>query len=187
MPKPDDKRKRSYDGDMMDNGRKAEDAVFMFLMEIKSIDQIDDLRNVPDWQSRDVDFCVWRNGEPEFIEVKSDESIGRSPNILFEFARINHTSIDHLARFGWSLFSLADRFAIWSPITKVVFMVGATDLRDGFNRYVRDARKNTRIVPIPTDEIKTTIVFLVPCDYVTHNRYEPVGNGWKYTHFERTK
>lgn len=179
MPIPDQTKSRSYNGDYMREGKEGESYVYDFLKSRSNVKNIDDLRDDPEWQQRDVDFRVRRHDASELlVDAKSDVHMGISPNVLFELLRINHTSDDFPVRYGWSVASGAALFCIWSPPLMRLYRVWADDLRSAMRRYTDHARKNTRIDIVPTDRIKTTVNILIPRAYVSYIAFDYNGGRW---------
>lgn len=179
MPAPDRLRQRSYDGDMMFAGRDGESAVLDFLRQSATVSHIEDLRDDLHWRDLDVDFRVQRPWGAELVEAKSDVHLGRSPYVLFEALRINHTSREHPVTLGWSARSAADWFLIWSPEVGGLYFFRVGDFRTAMRKHSMTARKAMRVSIVETDRIKTTINFLIPLAQVPHRIYERVDGCWR--------
>jgi len=163
-------------------GQDAESIVQDFLHSWKShITQVEDLREDTTWQERDVDFRVhMRTGTKLLIEVKSDKWLGVSRNVLFEVLRIHHTATpEHCARLGWSIFSGADRFFVWSPEIKSLYVFKTEDFRRAMQNYVKASRREANVSIVPTDSKRTTFNILVPITYVPYLVYAKREGKWE--------
>lgn len=178
MPRPDPNRERSYDGDMMTLGKDGESVVYDFLHARTTLQRVEDVREDPQWQQRDVDFIAHHATGQTLVEAKTDTWMGRTGYVLFEFARIYHTSPAHPIKLGWSVTSEADVFCIWAPSMAWLYAITAVHLRDAMRQYTRQARKKTRISFIETDAIKSTLNFLIPLSYVQYRAYGRKNGLW---------
>lgn len=166
MPAPDGMRGRSYDGDMMDEGRVAERIVAGWLAseyDGRVISVVDD----PEWQEREVDFLVTSPTRRTAltVEAKSDRHIANSGNVLFELARVHHTA-STVAYNGWSVFSQAELLVVYCPPASSLYVMRMQHLREGLQAYCRAVRGAMRVIVTPTDTDRTTINVLIPMDYV---------------------
>jgi len=158
---------RSYNGDYMKAGRKAEEIVLGFLRERPEIVGVEDLRELRVMHEADVDCALYtRDGRVPLAEIKSDVYLGNSGNVLFEILRINHTCVPEKAgALGWSLRSPATYFFYYAPTPNKIYQCRADDLRGAFQRYTREERAGANPRWINTDSIKSTLVVLIPWDY----------------------
>jgi hypothetical protein len=162
-------KSRSYTGDYMKAGEQAEEIVMYYFEAEPTIERYIDCRNNPERQDQEIDFEVFlKSGKKIFVEVKSDIHLGTSGNMLFEFARINHTVQDTLLsiRLGWSSRSRATHFIYYAPAVHSLYVVKAFRLREAMQAYTVAARKQTRIDYVSTDSIKSTLNILIPIKYV---------------------
>ena len=168
------------DRTLFEKGLAAEDVALDFLNSRPAITQIDDVRNVQEWQQKEVDFRITiAQREKMLIEVKSDKWLGKSGNVLFEYGRIHHTAKpEHCARLGWSVFSKADAFLIWSTHAEALHIFDSGDFRRAMQNYVGDFRGQIRTCVVPTDSRRTTINILVPIIYMPYKVYVKNGKGW---------
>lgn len=160
---------RSYDGDYMADGNIAEDIVMQYLQKEPNVSSVIDCRNNKERQEQEIDYEVLlTNGKKIFVEVKSDSYLGKSRNILFEFARINHTVLDLafcIVR-GWSVRSTATHFFYYAPSVNSIYIIKPNRLREAMQKYTKEHRKNAKISYVATDDIKSTLNILIPIEYV---------------------
>lgn len=150
-------------------GQQAEEIVMSYFKHRSDVEKIIDCRLNPERQDQEIDFDVFlKNGKKIFVEVKSDAYLGKSGNILFEFARINHTVVDTLfsIRLGWSARSRATHFVYYAPSCHSLYFVQVFRLREAMQKYTLKERKQTRIDYVATDSIKSTLNILIPIEYV---------------------
>ena len=84
---------RSYSGDYMAAGKKAEEIVMRYLQSKPYIIGLNDFRELRAVQEADVDIAIKTiDGRVTLAEIKSDWHLGVSGNVLFEVLRINHTA-----------------------------------------------------------------------------------------------
>ena len=160
---------RSYSGDYMTAGNNAEEIVIRYLKGEPTVERVVDCRDDPERQNQEIDFEVFlKNGKKIFVEVKSDAYLGKSGNILFEFARINHTVSDlsFCAVRGWSIRSRATHFIYYAPAVESLYIIKTPNLRTAMQEYTKQARKNTHFDYVSTDEIKSTLNILIPISFV---------------------
>lgn len=174
MPQPSASKPRSYAGDYMDNGKKAEAATLSFL-KWAGITGIKDVRSDSDFQARDIDFAgnvvvpPW-GAYTLTIEAKADAHIGESGNILFEVFRVYLDAVEpsKVLRQGWSWFSEAQCFCYWGDTKRLLYVVTADDLRLAVKKYLAE-HEQANIRQIPTDKTTITFVLLIPESYVAFN------------------
>jgi hypothetical protein len=159
-------KQRSYDGDYMATGRKAEEIVMRFLRERPEVVGIEDWRDLRAVQEADVDCAVKMNdGTVTLAEIKSDVHLGVSGNVLFEILRINHTCLPERAcTLGWSARSPAMYFIYYAPSVNSIYMCRVDALRRCVQAYTAERRDRTRLHWVNTDNIKSTLNILVPWD-----------------------
>lgn len=162
---------RSYSGDYMAAGKKAEEIVMRYLQTNPYIIGINDFRQLRAIQEADVDIAIKTiDGRVTLAEIKSDWHLGVSGNVLFEVLRINHTAPpDRSGTLGWSCRTPANYILYYAPQVHKIYKFKTCDLRAAFQRYTEEARKGTDIRKwvsvVKTDEIKTTINVLIPWKY----------------------
>lgn len=161
---PSAERQRTYNGDYMRVGRNAEEIVLRWLRANPHVVGIEDLRELRVMHEADVDcVLVTRDGRCPLVEIKSDAHLGVSKNVLFEVLRINHTCTPEKAGgLGWSLRSPATYFMYYAPATDEIWQCRPDDLRKAFQEYTKTARRSTALQWIETDNIKSTLVVLLP-------------------------
>jgi len=157
-------KQRSYNGDYMDDGRKAEEIVMRWIQDFPEVIGVEDWRELRAVQEADVDCAIkTSDGRVTLAEIKSDKHLGVTPNVLFEILRINHTCIpDRAGYLGWAFRSPATYFLYYAPSVKKVYQCRADALRKVVQGYTKQQRKNTRLNWVCTDAIKSTINILIP-------------------------
>lgn len=169
---------RSYSGDYMEDGMKAQDIVLDFLRNRPDVIGVDDLSQLKILQEADVDCMIkTRDGLVTLAEIKSDNHIGKSGNILFEVLRINHTATpDHAVTLGWSARTPAKYLIYYSPDLNKIYVITSDNLRKAMQKYTGEIRKYSRIDYVCTDNIKSTINILIPekyCKFQIFEIFEP--------------
>lgn len=157
-------KRRSYDGDYMEAGKRAEAICMEFLRRRPEVADMDDLRDLRAMQKADCDcVCYLYSGQVCLAEIKSDKHLGVTGNVLFEVLRINHTCDPlNAGTLGWSLRSPAQFVVYYAPSVSSIYMARFADLRKAFQAYTRRVRKAVRLDVVPTDNIKTTVNVLLP-------------------------
>lgn len=177
MPLPDAERMLSYEGEMMREGRDGEAKVLSLLQSFSTVLHIDDVRDVPAWRARDVDFLVSkRNGEALRVEAKSDRYIASTGNFCFELARVHHKAGEFF-RAGWSVFSEATHVFVWCAEAGYMYEMSMDNVRAGFRQMVRSS-KQMQVSTVQTDRERTTLNVLVPLRYIEHARYTHAFGHW---------
>lgn len=167
MPQPSANKRCSYDGDYMEAARRAEGFVLRHLKEDPNVLGVRDCRSLRVGQEADFDISITTtDGAVALAEVKSDKWISETGNMVFEIARVNHTAPhDKAVTLGWSARSPATWCIFYSPQTEILYMIRFEDFRRCFQRYSREARGNVRMKWISTDNIKSTLIALIPKRY----------------------
>jgi hypothetical protein len=190
MPQPDGKRILSYNGAMMKEGKEAERIVAHDFFKLHSnVKNVSDLTNKKDSWAEDVDFTVTlKTGDEYKVTVKSDQHIHKDKgNFPFELLRLNH-HLPHLklGKLGWSFFSQADLFMIWSQPSEQLYVFTAAGARQSFQQFVMDNRRKAarslykdRFWFIETDAKRTTVLFLLPLTYMSYKVYSKFDNQWE--------
>lgn len=162
-------------------GDYAEVVVCEFLRRCPGVAQVEDVRDDPAWQQQDVDYRVTlTSGTARGVEVKSDQHIARSGNVLFELARLHHTARpERCAHLGWSVFSAADWLLVYCPPARALYWFSFAALRGGMQAYMKDSRDKARLALIATDSQRTTLNILIPLAYVPHAVYAQTPAGWR--------
>lgn len=165
---PGANRERSYDGDYMEAGRKAEDIIMDWLRRQPWVLDLDDLTGLRPMRQADVD-CHFSltDGRSTLAEIKSDKHLGTSKNYLFEVLRINHTAPpDKAVTLGWSARSPAKWLLYWAPNKKEIHQISMDEFRGALQNYSQQQRKETKLSYVPTDRIKSTVNILIPERFV---------------------
>lgn len=165
---------RSYSGDYMADGIKAQDIVLEFLRKRPDVIGVDDLSQLKVMQEADVDCMIkTADGLITLAEIKSDKWIGKSGNILFEVLRINHTTTpDHAVTLGWSARTPAKFLIFYSPDLSKIYVISSDNLRRAMQQYTRTARKDSKINFVETDQIKSTLNILIPERFCKFTEYQ---------------
>jgi predicted nucleotidyltransferase len=158
---------RSYDGDYMERGKKAEEIVIAFLKRRPMVLNVIDFRELRQAQGADFDVgIVSIDGRVPLAEIKSDAYLGKTGNVLFEVLRINHTcDPDFSATLGWSARTPARYILVYAPSVEKIYQFDTNKWRKCFQKYTLETRKNMRISIVETDRIKTTINILMPISF----------------------
>lgn len=187
MATPSSQRPRSYDGDYMDDCRKAESAVQSFLTWNENITDVQDVREVKEYQSKDIDFLAsYKAGPfgklPLAIEAKADKHLGKTGNVLFEvFRAYLEVKAESLLRTGWSWHSEADCFCMWGTSTRLLYVVPAYELRAGLQRALV-AERELKTSQVQTDKNTITYLLLIPEKYVVFQvfSHDLDANAWSF-------
>lgn len=176
MPQPSKTRKRDYSGDYMAQGKSAESIVKKWLLGVGEVAEIQDVSNVKEYQEREIDFLItMRDGRKITAEIKSDLNTGKTRNVVFELLRVNHTARDDAAFvMGWSARSQAEHVFYFSVTENKIYSFTMAALRAAARAVF--GGKSPKVVAIPTDSIKSTIVLLVPVSGIKHKEHEVVNN-----------
>ena len=160
-------KQRSYSGDYMAIGKRAETIIMDFLRRRPEVIGINDFRELRAVQEADIDCAIkTADGRVTLAEIKSDYHLGKSGNVLFEVLRINHTApTDHALTLGWSGRTPATYLLYYAPQVEKIYRCKTDDLRRAFQNYTKTVRKGMNISIVETDAIKTTINVLVPWEY----------------------
>jgi hypothetical protein len=158
---------RSYDGDYMKAGKAAESIVMEFLRCNPEVVGVEDIRELRPMQAADADCIIYNaDGTVVLAEIKSDSYLGKSGNVIFEALRINHTAPpDKAATLGWTARSPATYFLFYAPSVDCIYQCRANDLRAAFQKYTSEAREHARYMLVPTDNVKSTVTYLIPWKY----------------------
>jgi hypothetical protein len=168
----------NYEGELMKIGSEAEEVVISMFAQVMPQVQLEDVRDLAEWQRVDVDFRAhFPDGKIINLEVKSDQHITSKGNFVFELARITHEAED-CALLGWSVFSEAQRVLIWCPPSKILYVFHMTDYRKAMQRYTQEKRQEMRLSIITTDRARTTINILVPIKDVPYTMYTCPTGEW---------
>jgi len=160
-------KQRSYSGDYMAAGKKAEEIVMKFLVDRPYIIGVNDFRQLKAIQEADVDIAIKTiDGRVTLAEIKSDWHLGVSGNVIFEVLRINHTApADRCLTLGWSGRTPATYILYYAPQVNKIYQFRTDELRVAFQQYTKNARKESNVNIVVTDAIKTTVNVLIPWNY----------------------
>lgn len=158
---------RSYSGDYMRVGLDGQNKVINFLRNNPEIIAVRDWSEVKETQEADIDCAIkTRDGNILLAEIKTDNHLGKSGNVLFEVLRINHTcDPEYSLTLGWSGRTPANYIIYYAPSINKIYTFKTSNLRKAMQRYTRESRKQTNINIVETDNIKTTINILLPISY----------------------
>jgi len=187
MATPSAQKPRSYDGDYMEDCRKAEAAVLSYLAWNEHIGDVQDVREVKEYQSKDIDFLTMYSAGPFgklplSVEAKADKHLGVTGNVLFEvFRTYLGGKAESLLRTGWSWHSEAACFCMWGTVTRLLYVVPAIELRTGLQRALA-AERTLKSSQIQTDANTITFLLLIPEKYVSFQvfKHDADGDKWAY-------
>jgi hypothetical protein len=177
---PSASRERSYDGDYMAAGRKAETIVLDWLRTRPEVIGVEDLTGLRQMREADVDCSVaLMDGRVTLAEIKSDAHLGVSGNVLFEVLRINHTAPhDRAVTLGWSARSPAHWLLFYAPAVGKIYRWSMEDYRNGLQLYAGAERARARMSFVATDKIKSTVNILVPEEWMKPVTVYSLGGTW---------
>jgi hypothetical protein len=162
----EEKKEKSYNGELMEKGKKAEEIVLNWLRNNKNIKEIIDFREWRLTQRLDVDCGIETiDGKIMLAEIKSDKYLGNSNNFLFETFRINHfIHPDSIFYLGWAWRSPAKYLFYYSPKENAVYRFLFSNVRLGIGKYISrcDKNSNPKTSWVYTDKQKTTFNLLIP-------------------------
>jgi len=162
---PSADRQRSYNGGYMAAGREGEKIVLDWLKCQPGIIECEDLRDLRPMQKADVDCSIYTtDGRVALVEIKSDRHLGGSGNLLFEYLRVNFTTGNsrYAVTLGWSARSPAEWLAFYAKAINEIWVISFDNYRKGAQRYVKELGAGARTKIVPTDNIKTTLAWLIP-------------------------
>ena len=169
------KPEKSYNGELMNKGKKAEEIIIKWLKSLK--DNVKNVIDVREWritQKLDADVIIENiDGKLRLAEIKSDKNLGISENFLFEFMRINHyASSDSIHYLGWVFRSPAKYLLYYAPLKNEVYRFCFKDIREIIGKWIGDCDKYKKpwVDIIFTDKQKTTFNFIVNRKYFD-NKY----------------
>ena len=158
------RQEKSYNGTLMEKGKKAEEIVFNWLKINPYSKQVIDTREFRFSQRLDVDCGIEdMHGRIVLGEIKSDKWLGKG-NILFETHRINHY-VSPYFYLGWGWRSPAERLYYYSPDLNSVYVFLFNDLRKRIAELIGNTNINTIktwIKVVGTDDQKTTFNLVIP-------------------------
>lgn len=175
---------RSYTGGMMAKGKTGEAIVLGWLQRRPDVLEMEDLRDLRPMRKADADAIVFtRDGLNAFVEIKLDNNLGRTGNVLFEIMRVNHGAAPERAcTLGWSMRSPATWLLYYAPANRQLFVFRFSTFRQVFQRWTdrqrRVLEKNGNAPNmaghmrwINTDADKSTLTVLVPLKEFPSNSY----------------
>ena len=156
------RRTKSYNGEMMERGKKGEEVVLDWLRSIDYYKEVIDMREFRVSQRLDVDCGIETiDGSIVLAEIKTDYNLGKTANFLFEVFRINHfANPDKVFYLGWTFRSPAKYLLYYSPNEYRVYQFRFEYLRQTIGKYVSQHKPRFHIEP--TDDQKTTFNLLIP-------------------------
>ena len=172
MPKPSHDRVRSYNGDYMAQGKSAEALVQEWLYGNQDVMSVNDVSDQRHYQDLEIDLIItMRNGKEITAEIKSDMHIGKTRHVVFELLRVNQTMNNGSAFvLGWGARSQADHVFYCCGVENKIYSFSMADLRSAARSTF--AGKDPKVITIPTDNIKSTIILLIPLASIKHKEHE---------------
>lgn len=163
-------KRETYQGDYKRMGKVGEAVVLSWLKRRRDIAEVRDVREIVEYQEADVDFEIeWRSGRKELAEVKTDQYLGVSGNVLFELLRVNHvTRHGKRGEVGWSLRTPADWLFLYAPAKDCLLYVRTGKMQDWFQAWTEQWRQNVPLRWVSTDRNKSTLCALVPWSECGH-------------------
>lgn len=180
----------TYAGHYMDKGKHAEKLVMDWLRSRPDVRAVHDYRDHRLMQKYDVDIGVdLIDGRTILAEIKHDEHLGKSDNVLFETLRLNlNAPPERAAVLGWSARTPAQRLYWYAPAVNSIYECAPYEMRRALQAYLSKCKANNvqpKVVWINTDPGVTTQNILIPmrfCDslfqvyLLSHtNGHSPVG------------
>lgn len=161
-------------------GDEGERVIEAFLRRYPGVTDVKNVTEDREWQQKDVDFLAFLGARSLKIEAKSDRHIARNKNVLFELARIHHTSPETCAYLGWSVFSAADFLLVYNPPTRCIYQFRMPDLRSGMQQFTLATRRTLTLRLVESDSTRSTLNVYIPLSYVPHRRFQPkAGGAWQ--------
>ncbi len=156
------RRPKSYNGKLMEKGKKGEEVVLEWLRSIDYYKDVIDMREFRVSQRLDVDCGIETiDGAIVLAEVKTDYNLGETSNFLFEVFRLNHfANPDQVFYLGWAFRSPAKYLLYYSPNEHAVYQFRFEHIRQIIGKYVSQCKPRIHIEP--TDDQKTTFNLLIP-------------------------
>lgn len=169
MGQPVMREDKTYDGILMSKGKANEEVIINWLKSKGR--EIIDFREFKLAQRIDVDCGIEsKDGQIVLAEIKSDNYIKESGNLLFEFNRINHYVKNKWFYLGWGWRSPAQNLIIRNPKTGEIFIFDFLDLRTFVGKYIGDVGSKLKINITETDKQKTTFNYLIPFEDIKKYR-----------------
>jgi len=162
-----------YDGPYMDKGKNAEALVMSWLREQPHVLRIHDYRDNGIMRRYDVDIGIdTTDGRTLLAEIKHDEHLGVSGNVLYETMRFNlQAPIDRAQVLGWTARTPAQLLYCYAPQVNSIYEFRLPALRHAMQRYLLDCKKQNKqpvVKWINTDPGVTTQNLLIPMSYCAH-------------------
>jgi hypothetical protein len=166
---PSADRPRNYDGGYMALGREGERIVLRWLWQHPTVVGVTDVRELRVTREADIDcFVKTRDGRITLAEIKTDQHLGVTGNVLFEILRINHTAPpEHAVTLGWAARSPARMLFYYAPSMAAIYACQFNEFRKTVQDWTRVVRAGAKISFVSTDNIKSTINLLVPWHIVS--------------------
>ncbi len=174
-----DIRPRSYEGPLMEQGRRGEQRVLDWIAARVQPAALQDVRDDAEWRRKDVDFLVQaKPGGPWLrFEAKDDGRLSETGNVFFETERIYHDS--QQTKLAWSLHTEADFLCVWSEPTGCLYVFRVPAFRSAYYAYVQAHRP--RPVLIKTAATCSTVGFPIPLSAFTYSLYAFQDGLWAKT------
>ena len=145
-------------------GKMGQNICFDFLRGHPEVVRVEDASELKLLQEGEADALIClRDGDNPLAEIKTDKWLGRTPNVLLEVLRFNHTADpEHAIKLGWAGRSVA-RYIMYVAIsTGYIYQFNKLRLLASFQSWSRLMRKGVRLDFVPTDSIKSTVNVLMP-------------------------
>lgn len=152
--------------DLPAKGLQAEDVFLLWINMQEGVSLVRDVRADKEWQRREVDFIVfYDDGTQEYFEVKNDIRAADTGKVYTEYARVYRglNGQGHQLKYGWNIFTHADRVAVWVPPIKTFYFYKPADMLFAWRilalqgvhpqRYPSDANCHTWSLYVPKDLI----------------------------------
>lgn len=164
-------------GELLPIGKQGEQIAYHFLTRLPNVHHVQNVSDELDYRIKEIDFRVVFPGATVDVEVKSDQHIGRSGNVLLEVLRFQWDEFP-FGRIGWALFSEAARLLVWCPSTSELYVFEMTTLRKALWQYVVSNLNTINLKIIPSDSRRTTLNVCMPLAYVSHAVYRCNAGNW---------
>lgn len=153
-------------------GKNGEAIVFDLLQSIYY--NIKDVSEEKEYQDQEIDcICTTRDGNTEFIEIKTDNNIATTQNFPFETQRIYANGN---VKDAWSVFTKADYIFIYVPQNDLVCCFDISHVRKAFHKYELGLETKR----VHSDSKCDTILRPIPLKYLSYVIYTKEGDQWFY-------
>lgn len=174
-------------GELLNKGTEAEETYLLYLQTCPGVihESIEDVRQVPYWQAREVDFRVpYTNGQWVQREVKYDDRAADTGNLYTEYARVYRGQAGHQLKWGWNVFTEADEVVVWVPQARKFYFYEPVEMLVAWQRCAQKGRQPT---PYKSDNNCVTWSLYVPINFIHGVRevsFDPAGSPTPILHNE---